>query len=66
MGAGSYINEIDDISGAACGEEQIEKTLAGVVERWQENAFEVIPYRDFKDKFLISEIDELIMKLEDD
>ena len=66
MGAGNFISAIDDISGAACGEEQIEKTLAGVVERWWENAFVVIPYRDFKDKFLISEIDDLIMKLEDD
>jgi hypothetical protein len=26
----------------------------------------VIPYRDFKDKFLISEVDDLIMLLEDD
>jgi len=66
MGAGNFINPIDDISGAACGEEQIEKTLAGVIERWNENTFVVMPYRDFKDKFLISEIDELIMKLEDD
>ena len=25
-----------------------------------------MPYRDFKDKFLITEVDELIMALEDD
>jgi dynein heavy chain len=66
MGAAEFIGNIDDISGAAQGEEQIEKTLAGVKERWGEIDFVVIPYRDFKDKFLISEVDDLIMLLEDD
>jgi dynein heavy chain len=66
MGAAEYISQIDDISGAAQGEETIEKTLEGVKERWAENAFVVIPYREFKDKFLISEVDDLIILLEDD
>jgi dynein heavy chain len=40
--------------------------LQGIKDRWAEVDFFVIPYRDFKDKFLISEVDDLIMLLEDD
>lgn len=59
--AGKYEQEIDDISGAACGELQIETSLEEVKKRWDELEFVVIPYRDYKDKFLISGVDELIM-----
>jgi dynein heavy chain len=64
--AAKYSDEIDDISGAAQGELQIETQLGEVKERWDELEFVVIPYRDFKDKFLISGVDDLIMQLEDD
>jgi len=37
-----------------------------VKQRWAEISFTVIPYRDFKDKFLIADVDDLIMLLEDD
>jgi dynein heavy chain len=61
LDAAKYEQEIDDISGAAQGEAQIENALKDVRERWAELPFEVIPYRDFKDKFLISGVDDLIM-----
>jgi len=64
--ADDFITEIKEISDYAGGEEQIEKKLKEVVERWAETLFVIIPYRDFKDKFLISEVDDLIMLLEDD
>lgn len=67
MDAAKYEHEIDEISGAACGELQIETQLEEVKRRWDEEMeFVVIPYRDFKDKFLISGVDELIEQLEDD
>jgi dynein heavy chain len=64
--ADEFEGEISDISGTAQGEEKIEKQLAEVVERWSKLEFSIMPYRDFKDKFLITEVDDLIMALEDD
>jgi dynein heavy chain len=64
--AAKYEYEIDEISGTASGEAQIENQLRDVRERWAVLAFEIIPYRDFKDKFLISGVDDFITILEDD
>lgn len=61
-----YLEEIEDISGGAQGEAQIEATMKGVLERWEEINFTVVSYRDSKDRFIITEVDDLITFLEDD
>jgi len=37
-----------------------------VVERWEEVNFTVISYRDSKERFVITEVEDLITLLEDD
>ena len=61
-----HIEDIEDISGAAQGELQIQNTLNMVVERWEEVNFTVISYRDSKERFVITEVEDLITLLEDD
>lgn len=54
------ISEIEDISGGAQGEMQIENTMKLVQDRWEEINFVVISYRDSKDRFVITEVEDLI------
>jgi dynein heavy chain, axonemal len=61
-----HLEEIEDISGAAQGELQIQNTLNGVIQRWEEINFVVISYRDSKERFVITEVEDLITLLEDD
>ena len=61
-----HIEDIEDISGAEQGELQIQNTLNMVVERWEEVNFTVISYRDSKERFVITEVEDLITLLEDD
>lgn len=61
-----HVEEIEDISGAAQGEMQIENTMKIVAERWEEINFAVIGYRDTKDRYIIAEVEDLITQLEDD
>ena len=61
-----HLEEIEDISGAAQGELQIQNTLNGVIQRWEEINFTVISYRDSKERFVITEVEDLITLLEDD
>ena len=55
-----HIEEIEDISGAAQGEMQIENTMKLVDERWAIIDFVVVSYRDSKDRFIITEVEDLI------
>jgi hypothetical protein len=41
-----HVEEIEDISGCAQGEMQIQQTMEGVVARWEEINFTVVGYRD--------------------
>jgi len=61
-----HLEAIEDISGAAQGELQIQNTLNGVIQRWEEINFVVISYRDSKERFVITEVEDLITLLEDD
>ena len=61
-----HLEEIEDISGAAQGELQIQNTLNGVIQRWEEVNFTVISYRDSKERFVITDVEDLITLLEDD
>jgi len=61
-----HTEEIEDISGAAQGEMQIEQTMKIVADRWEEINFTVIGYRDSKDRYIIADVEDLITQLEDD
>jgi dynein heavy chain, axonemal len=61
-----HVSEIEDISGAAQGEMQIENTMKIVLDRWEEINFTVVGYRDTKDRYIITEVEDLITQLEDD
>lgn len=56
---------VEDISGRATGEAQIETQLEGIRKKWAELAFIVLPYREFKDKFRISGLDDIMTALDD-
>lgn len=55
-----HVEEIEDISGGAQGEMQIENTMKIVQDRWDEINFTVVNYRDSKDRFIITDVEDLI------
>jgi dynein heavy chain len=65
-GAENYVEQIEDISGAAQGEKQIEDTMTSIKEKWDATYFVVAQYRDTKDRFIVKEVEEVITLLEDD
>ena len=65
-GAENYVEQIEEISGAAQGEKQIEDTMTSIKEKWDATYFVVAQYRDTKDRFIVKEVEEVITLLEDD
>ena len=61
----THFDEVEIISAFAGGEQQILETLNSIIAIWDQTFFVVKPYRDTKDRFFITEIDELITQLED-
>ena len=66
MSALEHIDEIEDISGAAQGERAILNTLSEVKKRWEDISFTVVQYREIKDRYIITEVEDLVTQLEDD
>lgn len=64
-GIDAHFDEVEIISAFAGGEQQILETLNSIIAIWDQTFFVVKPYRDTKDRFFITEIDELITQLED-
>jgi len=64
-GVDAHFEKVEEISAFACGEAAILKTVADISVTWEETSFTVRPYRDTKDRFFITEIDDLITTLED-
>ena len=56
---------VEDISGRASGEAAIEQQLEAIRKKWAELIFEVSPYRDAKDKFIIKGIEDILTNLDD-
>jgi dynein heavy chain len=56
---------VEDVSGRASGEAQIEAQLEAIKKKWSELVFEVFPYRDAKDKFIIKGIEDIMTALDD-
>ena len=65
-GAEQFKDEIEEISGQAQGEHQIEGTMNEIKEKWEALEFFVMQYRDTKDRFIVKEVEEVITVLEDD
>jgi Dynein heavy chain, N-terminal region 2 len=49
----------------ASGEATIEQTLNNIINLWRETSFTVVGYRDTKDRFIITEVEDTITQLED-
>jgi len=64
-GVDSHFEKVEEISAFAAGEANILKTVADISAMWEETFFVVKPYRDTKDRFFITEIDDLVAGLED-
>jgi dynein heavy chain len=65
-GADQFKDEIEEISGQAQGEKQIEDTMQEIKDKWAELNFTVTDYRGSKERFIVKEVEEVITVLEDD
>lgn len=57
---------IMEIAGLAKGEAELIRQMDEVKGRWEVREFTVIQYRDTKDRYIISEVEDVITELEDD
>lgn len=64
-GIENHFEAVDAISGQATGEDSILVQIKEIVIIWADLTFVVKNYRDTKDRFFITEIDEMIIQLED-
>jgi hypothetical protein len=64
--AEDHVEAIEDISGAAQGEMAIETAMEQVKERWEATIFSISAYRESKDRYILSDIEDLMTQLEDD
>lgn len=62
----AHLERVEEISAFAAGEAGILRTIAEIAAVWEETSFVVKGYRDTKDRFYITEVDELYTLLEDD
>lgn len=65
QGIDAHFEQCEIISAFAAGEAGILEQVAKIRTLWDETYFAVRPYRDTKDRFFITEIDELVSQLED-
>jgi len=65
QGIENHFDKVEEISAFAAGEAGILKTVAEIQELWEGTSFTCRAYRDTKDRFFITEIEELLTQLED-
>lgn len=65
QGIDAHLERVEEISAFAAGEAAILKTISDIAAAWEETSFTVRGYRDTKDRFYITEIDDLVIQLED-
>lgn len=65
QGIENHLEKVEEISAFAAGEAGILKTISEIEEMWQETAFVCRGYRDTKDRYFITEIEDLLLQLED-
>ena len=59
------MDEMEEISSRATGEASIVAQLEDLRKKWLELSFEVLPYRNYKDKFILGSVEDIIVSLED-
>ena len=60
-GIDAFSEKIEEISSQASGEATIEATLKEIIALWKDTKFVVNGYRDTKDRFIIAEVDDIII-----
>lgn len=66
QGIDQHLERVEEISAFAAGEAGILKTVAEIKATWEGLSFVVKGYRDSKDRYYITEVDDLYTQLEDD
>ena len=56
---------MEEISAKASGEAAIEMQLEEIKKKWLDLNFEVKSYRDYKDKFILGSVEDIVQALED-
>lgn len=56
---------IEEISARASGEKGIENQIEEIQKKWQELNFIVNPYREYKDKFIMGSVEDVMQALDD-
>jgi dynein heavy chain, axonemal len=59
-------DKVGEISSLASGEYAISQTLEEIKKTWADMEFIIVTYRDFKDKYILGTIEEIMIQLEDD
>ena len=57
--------QMEEISGRASGEAAIEVQVENIMKKWQELNFVVMNYKDYKDKYILGSVDEIVQTLDD-
>lgn len=65
-GIANHLETVEAVSATAAGEAGILRTINDIEGAWSETRFVVKGYRDTKDRYYITEVDELYTQLEDD
>ena len=65
IGIETRLKAVEEISAKATGEASIQADLGLLVKEWSEVLLKIVPYRSFKDKFVLSDASEVFEKLED-
>lgn len=58
-------DKVEEISSTAAGEFSLETTLREIKEKWEETVFTLNNYREQKDKFYITQVEDILTQLED-
>jgi dynein heavy chain len=61
----AHFDRIEEISARATGEFSIEQDLEKIKREWMDTSLALVPYREFKDKFVLSGVADLFERLDD-
>ena len=65
QGVEQRMDEMEEISSKASGEAAIELQLEEIRKKWLDLKFEIHPYIEYKDKYIIGSVDDIIATLDD-
>lgn len=65
LGAFAFMNELQDVSAQASSEAGLEVLLKKIEDNWKDLEFITIPYRDYKDVFILGSLEEVQQVLDD-